>query len=458
MTPIAVSDRGSATLGSAVRYGLPFLAHSILLTPLITFIPAFYSGDFGLPLAVVGSILFATRLSLVVAEPMIGALSDRTRTRFGRRKPWIMMGLPVLMLSTWMVFAPPVQVTPLYATFWIAVALIALAVVDIPYRAWGAELSKSYTGRTRVAAWREGFGVASSLLALAMILAFQVAGDGDTRTVLFWMGALAVTAMPMLFAFTLLTVPEPPAETLDSPRVTWREAVEVIARNKPFLWLMGGLAVFLAGAIIGASLHLIVMDKVFHARRLFPIILAAENIAGLVALPFWLWLARTVGKHRALAAAAAGMALFSFPIPLIPHDQAWLYGACIVTRGLCGGAIAILIASMVADVVDLDTLEIGRARNGLYFALLGALSNLGGALGALVGTALPAMFGFETSTAVNTDSAVFALMVTYAWIPMLIMGASAPFFWIYPLTEDVQKDLRRQIEVRQRAREGGAAA
>lgn len=450
-----MSARDSDTLGTSVRYGLPFLAHAILLTPLITFIPAFYSGDFGLPLAVVGSILFATRLSLVVAEPMIGVLSDRTRTRFGRRKPWIVAGLPVLMISTWMVFAPPVAVTPLYATLWIALALIALAVVDIPYRAWGAELSKSYAGRTQVAAWREGFGVASSLLALAMILAFQLAGDGDTRTVLFWMGALVVTAMPMLFAFTLLSVPEPPIETLDTPRVNWREAVDIITRNKPFLWLMGGFAVFLAGAIIGASLHLIVMDKVFHARRLFPIILAAENIAGLAALPFWLWLARRMGKHRALAMAAAGMALFSFPIPLIPHDQAWLYGACIVTRGLFGGSIAILIASMVADVVDLDTLEIGRARNGLYFALLGALSNLGGALGALIGTTLPAMFGFETAAVVNSDSAIFALMVTYAWIPMLIMGASAPFFWIYPLTETVQKDLRRQIEARQQA--GGGA-
>ncbi len=448
MTGRSLYENPHGSIRLSVQYGLPFLAHSILLTPLVTFVPAFYSGDFGLPLAVVGSILFATRLSLVVAEPVIGALSDRTRSRFGRRKAWIMLGLPLLMLSTWMVFAPPVQVTPLYATLWIALALISLAVVDIPYRAWGAELSKSYAGRTQVAAWREGFGVASSMLALAMILAFQMSGNGETRTVLFWMGAVAVTAMPLLFVFTLLTVPEPPAETMDTQRVTWREAVEVVTRNRPFLWLMGGFAVFLCGAIIGASLHLIVMDKVFHARKLFPIILAAENIAGLAALPFWLWLARRVGKHRALAAAAAGMALFSFPIPLIPHDQAWLYGTCIVIRGLSGGAIAILIASMVADVVDLDTLATGRARNGLFIALLGALSNLGGALGALIGTALPALFGFETSTAVNSADAVFALMVTYAWIPMLIMGAAAPFFWVYPLTETVQRDLRRQIEAR----------
>jgi glycoside/pentoside/hexuronide:cation symporter, GPH family len=435
-------------------YAVPYLTNALAITPLITFIPSFYSESYGLSLALVGAILFFTRLTDIVTEPVIGMLSDRTRTRFGRRKPWIVAGLPFLMLGIWMVFAPPVQVTPTYAVIWIAVTYTAYNMVETPYKAWGAELSKSYSGRTRVAGWREGFGIASSMSALALIFVLQRQGIGGTADLMFWLGTIFVVLMPILFAVGLIFVPEPEVEVVSVPPVTAREAVAVLFENKPFMRLLGGLIVLMAGAIIGASLHLIVMEKVFNAKHLFPVILAGENVAGLLSLPFWLWLSKRIGKHRALAFGTLGMALLSFPIPLIPHDRADIYAAAIVTRGFAGGALGILVHAMIADVVDLDTLRTGKARNGLYFALVGTLSKFGLALGALVGTSIPALAGFAM-TGVNTDAAVFALMATYAWAPMIIMALATPFFWLYPLTEAVQRDLRAQIASRS---PGGAPA
>ncbi|MGQ7400962.1 MFS transporter, partial [Streptococcus suis] len=92
-------------------------------------IPSFYALK-GLSLGLVGGILFLTRMTDIVTEPLIGVLSDRTRTRFGRRKPWIVAGLPFLMLGIWMVFAPPFRVTPGYAIFWIAVTYVSFNMVD----------------------------------------------------------------------------------------------------------------------------------------------------------------------------------------------------------------------------------------------------------------------------------------------------------------------------------------
>ena len=135
----------------ALFYGLPNITTALALTPLVTFIPAYYAGDFGMPLALVGTILFAARLMDIITEPLTGFLSDNTRSRFGRRKVWIGIGVPVLMLGIWMVFAPPVAVTPAYAIFWIAVTFTAFNIVDNPYRAWGAELSRTYAGRIRIA-------------------------------------------------------------------------------------------------------------------------------------------------------------------------------------------------------------------------------------------------------------------------------------------------------------------
>ena len=439
--------RLSAEDRQSVLYAVPYLTHALAMTPLITFIPSFYSETHGLSLVLVGAILFFTRLTDIITEPLIGILSDRTRSRFGRRKPWIVAGLPFLMLGIWMVFAPPIKVTPTYAIFWIAVTYIAFNVVDTPYKAWGAELSKSYSGRTRVAGWREGFGIASSMSALALIFVLQQNGMGNTADLMFWLGTSFVVLMPLLFSVGLIFVPEPGVEIVSVPPVTFREATAVLLSNKPFLRLLGGLVVLMAGAVIGASLHLIVMEKVFHAKHLFPIILAGENVAGLLSLPFWLWLSRRIGKHKALAIGTLGMALLSFPIPLIDHARPDLYAACIIIRGFAGGALGILVASMIADVVDLDTLRTGKARNGLYFALFGTLSKFGLAFGALIGTSIPALAGFSM-TQPNSDAAVFALMATYAWVPMLIMGSASPFFWFYPLTESVQRDLRDQIAAR----------
>lgn len=425
-------------------YAVPYLTHALAMTPLITFIPSFYADAHGLPLALVGAILFFTRLTDIVTEPVIGILSDRTRSRFGRRKPWIVAGLPFLMLGIWMVFAPPFKVTPFYAVFWIAVTYVSFNVVDTPYKAWGAELSKSYSGRTRVAGWREGFGIASSMSALALIFVLQRQGMGSTADLMFWLGTSFVVLMPLLFAVGLIFVREPDVEIVSVPPVTLREAAAVLVANKPFMRLLGGLIVLMAGAIIGASLHLIVMEKVFNAKHLFPLILAGENVSGLLSLPFWLWLSKRVGKHRALACGTLGMALLSFPIPLIDHGRPDLYAACIIIRGFAGGALGILVSAMIADVVDLDTLRTGKARNGLYFAIVGTLSKFGLAIGALVGTSLPALAGFSLN-GVNTDAAIFSLMATYAWLPMIVMGLATPFFWFYPLTEAVQRDLRAQI-------------
>ena len=428
-------------------YAVPYLTHALAMTPLVTFIPSFYA-EYGLSLALVGTILFATRMTDIITEPLIGILSDRTRSRFGRRKPWIVAGLPFLMLGIWMVFAPPFKVTAGYAILWIAVTYIAFNVVDTPYKAWGAELSKSYSGRTRIAGWREGFGILSSMTALGLIFFLQQRGMGDTKQLMYWLGATFVVLMPLLFAVGLAFVPEPPIETVPVAPVSWREAIGVVVQNRPFMRLLGGLVVLMAGAIIGASLHLIVIEKVFHAKPLFPIILAGENVAGLASLPFWLWLSGRLGKHRALAFGTFGMAVLSFPLPLIPHDQPWLFAACIITRGFAGGALGILVASMIADVVDLDTLRTGKARNGLYFALVHTLGKFGLALGVLVGTTLPALLGF-TMTGMNSTGSEFALMATYGWVPMIIMGLATPFFWFYPLTERVQSDLRAEISARQ---------
>lgn len=432
---IARPDRDTAIpLHREIAYGAPYLAKAFLFTPMLAFVPSFYAADHGVPLALLGTVIFLTRISDVVTDPLVGMLSDRTRTRWGRRKVYILGGLPLLIGSSWMVLVPPGKVDVWYAATWMTLLYLGFTLVDIPYRAWGAELVAGYNSRTRVVAWREAFGMASNLGTLALIVAAPMLGLGSTADTLRVLAILFTALVVPLSLLTVLLVPEPAAATRGKRGVVGvRGQVALLRSNGPFLWLMGGVIVLLSGGIIGASLHLIVMESYFGIRDWFPFILGGESIAGMASAPFWVWLSKRIGKHRALAVGTLAMGLLSAPIPLLSPTDDYIYAGIIITRGFAGGALAILVASMLADVIDVDTVASGDARGGLFFALMSMVGKLGIAVGSLVGLALPALFGFDAASKNNSDAALDALIMTYAWIPMVIMTSASWFFIKYPL-------------------------
>ena len=159
-------------------FGAPGLPLALVGLPMAVYLPAVYAGQggYGLSLATVGFVLMLTRFSDVFTDPIIGFLSDRTRTRWGRRKPFFLIGTPVFAAGIWLLFITPMEFSEVT---WLGITLntgypflfAALAVVylgstikDLPYRAWGAELSRDYNERTKITSWREAFGVAGALI------------------------------------------------------------------------------------------------------------------------------------------------------------------------------------------------------------------------------------------------------------------------------------------------------
>ena len=155
--------------------GMPL---AVIGYPLSIWIPAHYSGGLGISLAVVGTILMLARLTDVVTDPLIGEISDRWRTRIGRRRPWLLIGLPVMMLGTYMLFIPPEEVGILYFLIWLTVFFLGSTMIALPHRAWGAELSPEYHQRSRVTAAREFYILAGLLVAAFVPMIIEVTADG----------------------------------------------------------------------------------------------------------------------------------------------------------------------------------------------------------------------------------------------------------------------------------------
>lgn len=429
-------------------YGLPNFCFAIIAFPLALYVVPFYSEEIGLPLEQVGLALVASRVLDTITDPLIGELSDRTRSRWGRRKPWIALGAPLFMLSAWMVFVPGDHASFYYLLIWSCLLYLSFTLADLPYRAWGAELTGDYEERSRVTAWREACGFAGQIGFVLVLLALQQQRHLALGTPLWFVAIAVLLLLPPLLGMLLWRIPEAPVERLSTSDIGQWRALALLLRNPAFLSVLAASLLFVSGLIAQASLHLLVMTHVVGGRELFPIMLLFENIVTLSAIPLWIKIANHLGKHRTLALSALWVGGWSLLLPLCGSGDAWLLVILLVIRGAGFASILFLANSMAADAVDYDTVQSGRQRTGLFFAAWAMVTKLAIALGIGLGTLIPASFGFEPTAALHSEAALGALMATYGWLPGALMTLGAAVLWRFPITHERQKQLRAEIAAR----------
>ena len=434
-------------------YGVANLPTSIVGLPIALYIPTFYSRDLGLSLAFVGVIIALSRLTDVFTDPMIGILSDKWKTRFGRRKPWMFVGTPLMMVSLWMLFVPPRDVSTLYLFVWISLLYLSFTLVDLPYKAWGAELSTDYRERSQVTGWRESFGylglISSLVIPLVMAYVLELTGP---RNALYGIAVAVVVTLPILIAPALLAVKEPPPDQLDRPPVTLWQGLAIVWANKSFIRLVVCLVFFATAISMTASLSFFfvqhVMEEPFDRYAMFVLVYYLSSTA---AIPIWLRISYRLGKHRTVVLGLIWLSIWSAPIPLLGPGDFGIFFFLMIMKGSSIGSLIFLPASMAADIVDIDTLESGEQRTGLYFSLWGMVTKGAGALGVLIATNVVVWFGFDPGIDANTPTAKLAVACLYSLIPAGIALIALPLLWRYPLTEERQKELRARIEAGARA-------
>lgn len=431
-----------------VAYSLPSLATSVTALPLALFIPAFYADDLGVPLAAVGAAIALSRLLDVITDPLIGAWSDRLRLRIGRRKPWMVLGLPLFLVSVWKIFVPDGPVSMVYLLIWSALLYLGFTMIDLPHKAWGAELSTDYDERSRITSWREGFATAGQVLLLAALAWLATGGVDAAAEQLRGVAIGVVVALPLLIALCVSMVPEGKPEVLPHPQRGLLAGLQLVGRNPAFLRMVGCVLLFVSGVAIQGTLHRLVLADVMNSEASFPWMILLENVATLAGIPVWLAISLRIGKHRALMAAALWIALWSLPLVMLRAGDTAALITIIAIRGSSFASILFLANSIAADVIDVDTLTSGEQRSGLYFAVWGMVIKLALALGVLLGTTLPAALGYDPTELVATREVQVSLMAVYGAVPALLMGVGALFLRGFPITRERHARVRAEIEAR----------
>lgn len=464
-------------------YSSLYMPVSMVLLPVGVYVLPFYA-ELGISMYMMSMIIFAARLSDAFTDPLIGVLSDRTKGRFGRRKPWILAGAPLLMVSMYMLFVPPDDVSAWYFGIWIVLLYLAFTIVDLPYFAWGAELSTNYDERTLITARREQFHFAGTIsfnllpLAAAFLIylgartadspdaslatfttdfqAIMASRAGHIDVILYWLANFVLVAIPVGVLLALVFVPEREQKVIARRKPKFIASLRVVRRNGPFVRLMVCYTVSTLGAAITAALSYFFVKHVIQAGELYPIYLLVYYASSVAGLPIWTGLSKRVGKHRAYVAALVWFAFWASWIPFIPAGMFGVFLIVMCLKGSTVGALLALPAAMAADAVDIDSARTGEQRAGLYFSIWGLLKKGSYAAGSAIGLAAAAFFGFDPTADPsaadtpegNSSSSLLWLALLYSVIPALIKFIALPFVWNYPLTEARQRRIRARIERR----------
>ncbi|MFO7706635.1 MAG: glycoside-pentoside-hexuronide (GPH):cation symporter [Desulfobacterales bacterium] len=438
-----------------LAYAAPAFALAVVGIPIYVYLPKFYTDVVGVEIAALGTILASVRVFDAITDPAMGYLSDRTASRFGRRRPYIAVGALFVALFIYLLFSPP-QASPLFETVWFGVCIYALflfwTVVTVPYESLGPEITFDYNERNALFGLRDGLLIAGTLAAAAspaaVQAAFGLAADpAGERAKFFWIAVIYAPLVVGTAWWCTAAVRERPAAAEPNTAGLWR-GLRLVLRNRPFMILLSAYTISAIGSNLPATLILFYVQYVLESPHADAFLLL-YFFTGIVFLPGWVMLARRIGKKPAwLLSIGINTGAFVGVFFLGPGDAA-VYGVLVFLSGIGLGATLALPSSIQADVIDYDELLTGERREGRYIGLWSIAKKMAAAVGVGVGLSTLGLAGYVPN-APQPEEVRFALRVLYALVPSACNLAALAIALFYPITAPVHAQILEAVARRKR--------
>ncbi|MBE9046238.1 MFS transporter [Pleurocapsales cyanobacterium LEGE 10410] len=539
-------DREKLNFTTKFAYGSGDMGPAITANILVFFLLYFFTNVAGLPAGMAGSILAIGKIGDAINDPIAGILSDRTRTRWGRRIPWMLLGtipFAIFFFLQWLVpdFSsdPDINKWSLFAYYTIIAILFNLAytAVNLPYTALTPELTQDYNERTSLNSFRFAFSIGGSILALVLAqvilqaypdnpkqqyLALGLISSIISGIALFWctfriqergaspllsqqskkiwgfmlaavgavgivygvtqtiggegisvFGITAVLLGLQLIGFGLTLIFAKTESHLNSieaitarnnassvPHIPIKEQLKIAFANKAFLYVIGIYLCSWMGVQLTASIMIyFVVSWMGMEEAAFPTVAIAVQGTALVMLFFWKFVSDKLGKKTVYYLGMVVWIIAQAALFLIQPGQTSLLYLAAIMAGF-GVSVAYLIPwSMIPDVIELDELNTGQRREGIFYSFMVLLQKLGLALALfLVGQALEWSGFIERLPGepipVQPDSALLSIRIAIAPLPTIFLIVGLVLTYFYPITKEVHADIRRQLQERKEGAEG----
>jgi len=451
------AQTGKLPRKTKVFYGIGDLGNAVVNSAIQFFLMKFYTDGALIVPALAGNALLIGKFWDAVNDPLFGWLTDRTKSRFGKRRVFMIFGAIPLGISIALLWYVPAA-DRIWTFTWIALTFMLFdtlwTLTNVPYYALTSELTDDYDERSSLTTYRMVMAVPAYLLGAAVTPAivglFALQQTGYAFIGILY-GAIAAAALLISAA----GFRERQVTTASKPEPNPFRSLGVALRNKPFTWLCGTyLVINLSFAFIKILMAYYIQYQLRMAEQTTAV-MGLMLVCVTISLPFWQWLSRRMDKGPAYGLGMAIGALAVILTFFLPHQSTGLIYLISVLAGFGFGAQWIFPWAMVADVADYDRLETGQQRSGMYYGVWGLATKLSEALAlAAVGWILTG-FGYVPNVE-QTPEALLGIRLFFGLIPALIIFVSLPLLFRYPITRKSHAEVREKLEAAAVMHEGDA--
>ena len=436
-------------------WGVGWLGVAILFNSYALLLLYYLTNVVGLKVQVAGLLLGIAKAYNVVCDLPIGVLSDHTKSRWGRRRPWMLAGAFLCTAAFIVLFNVPPAVAggnPADTTTYVLGALVfyatAYSCFNVPYMAMPGEMSGSYHERTAIMSYRVVFIQIGYLIGVGLATRLAEAfGGGFTGygRVGWLLGVAAGLAMLASFFGTARA-----RSTLREPtRYTAIEQLKSALSNKPFLLLSAfKLLTLFSGATVTATLVFFVKNVLKHDAGIMLWYSIGYAGAALITVPlFWIKLSARIGKHRALMVATLGFLVVALSWLLAsPGESEWVFTLRAFALGTFAAGKLLLGMTLLPDIMEYDSLRTGMRREGVFSGAYSLVEKSAYALSPVVLSIILGAFGYRETVneAVieQSSEALKGIYLNIAIVPAICNGLAALVLLRYDLTEEKLKAMR----------------
>lgn len=423
-----------------------------LQLPLAVYLPNYYASHIGLSLAAVGFAFTLVQLVAIAFDPTLGIGMEWTRTRMGRFRPWLLASVPVLILGTVMVFLAKPGVGTAYLTGWLLFFFLGYSMSMLATTAWGAVLVPDYNERSRLYAWLQFSGLAGAVSLLALPPLLTNLFNADQEAVIHAMGWFLIVTVPATALLAIFVAREPQRVEPKRESFSWRDYYALIVQPSMARILIANFFLTLGPAMTGALYFFFFCDARGYTLGQANILLFIYLAAGLAGAPFFAAVANRIGKHRALALAAALNVVTQVGVLMLPKASMGLMVPAMFVVGFIANCYQLILNAMVADVCDEVRLDAGKDRTALLYSLMTCTLKIGSAVP--VGITFPILgaIGFNPAEgAVNTPEALRGLELCFVTVPVLVIVLGGLAMWGYRLDRSRHAEIRVKLDTRDAA-------
>lgn len=450
--------RRQLTVRIKVGWAIGELAIAVYIGLQMAFMLFYATNVLAIPPALAGFALLVPRLLDAVSDPFMGAISDRTKSKMGRRRVYLLIGAPLLALTFASVFFvdPQLPLVPKVALLMLLflASNLAVTIYEVPYSAMAAEMTTDYRQRINLTGYKM-MAARGGIIAALFVgpLIFRSTSDLADGFKLLGLSVGAFILVTGLYGFY---------STKDAPRIdsvahrfSLRAEYQAIVQNRPFrnLWFTFLLQNLAIGASATTLIFFIIYVMQMDAAAAGPF-LAIGGIAAAIATPVWVYIARALGKRKAYFLALGSAAILAGMITMISAGMGTILFILLMIAGAADAGTQVNPNAMVPDTVEADELRTGERREGALFGAWGFCRKLGMTLGAFLVSLALAAVGFQqgVAEAVQPDSAVTGIRLIYAALPCGLWLAAMAMLTRYDLDEERFNAIKKELAARRDTR------